>query len=224
MPGVSVLVPVLNEAEILASFLHRLRHIGVSEIIVADGCSEDGSADIAREHADKLVTSAPGRGRQIAEAARHATQDIFWILHCDSTPPDNALAEMTAVLDRPNVLMGAFPIAFGSDHPLLHCFSFCSRFDSRLTTFGDQGFFLRAADYWRVDGVPETSLFEDVALRQRIKGLGRIAKTKSVMRTSARRFLKRGVVCQQVMNGVLLTRYFAGADAEELAKVYREMD
>lgn len=219
---VSALVPVLNEAEILASFLDRLRQTGVAEIVVADGGSEDGSLEIARAYADKVVTSAPGRGRQIARAARSASAGIFWIVHCDCTPPSAAITEILEILARRGVLMGAFPISFDADHPLLRFYSLLSRLDSPISTFGDQGFFLHGADYRRAGGVPEISLFEDVELRRRIRRLGKVAKTRSFMKTSARRFLKNGAFRQQAMNSILLARYYAGASAETLAKSYRD--
>ncbi len=226
MPGkhgsdVSALVPVLNEAEILASFLERLRQTGVTETVVADGGSEDGSLEIARAVADRVVTSAPGRGRQIARAARSASAEIFWIVHCDCTPPSAAIEEIKETLARKGVLMGAFPISFDANHPLLRFYSILSRLDSPISTFGDQGFFLRSSDYRRAGGVPESALFEDVELRRRIRRLGKVAKTQSFMKTSARRFLKNGAFRQQVMNGVLLAQYYAGVNAETLAKSYR---
>ena len=217
---VAALVPVLNEAPILAAFLEGLRDQGIAEIVVADGGSIDGSLEIARGLADKTVNCAPGRGMQIAHAARHASADIYWILHCDSIPPTDAAAEITKMLAQKGMVMGAFPIVFDSDHPLLRCYSYLSRFDSCLSTFGDQGFFLRAEDYHRIGGMPEIPLFEDVELRRRVCRYGRIAKSEKQMTTSARRFLKRGVIRQQVVNGMLLARYFAGAHPERLAQSY----
>jgi len=221
---IAALVPVLNEADILGAFLRRLRHIGVSEIVVADGGSTDGSLDIARDLADQVVASLPGRGRQIARAADAVSAGIFWIVHCDCVPPQNAIVEIIETLTQKGVLMGAFPIVFDVAHPFLRCYSFFSRFDSPMTTFGDQGFFMRATDYRRVGGAPETSLFEDVELRRRVCRLGKVAKTQSRMKTSARQFLRRGVVYQQALNSILLARYYAGASPETLAKFYYSID
>ena len=217
---VAALVPVLNEASILAAFLEGLRSQGVAEIVVADGGSIDGSLEIAREFADKTVSCAPGRGMQIACAARQASADIYWILHCDCTPPRDAVTEITGALAEKNTIMGAFPIVFDSDHPLLRCYSYLSRFDSCLSTFGDQGYFMRATDYHQIGGIPEIPLFEDVELRRRLCRYGRITKSSKRMKTSARRFLRRGVIRQQFLNGVLLARYFAGAHPDRLAQSY----
>lgn len=218
---ISALAPVLNEAPILEQFLTRLRLAGADEIVVADGGSEDDSVAIARALADKVVIGPRGRGRQIAMAAKEASAEIFWIVHCDCTPPKNAKSEIIGTLARKNVRMGAFPIAFDADHPLLQCYSFLSRFDSPLSTFGDQGFFMHAADYRRAGGAPETALFEDVELRKRFRRLGEIGKTRSPMKTSARRFLANGIVRQQATNALLLVRYFAGAHPDDLASAYR---
>ena len=218
--GVSALVPVLNEAARLTPFLERLRLIGADEIVVADGGSKDGSIDIAKDFADKVVIGTPGRGRQIASAAQKASFEVLWIVHCDCTPPQGAIKEIANTLAQKDVRMGAFPIAFDASHPILRCYSFLSRFDSPISTFGDQGFFLRAADYWRIGGAPDTALFEDVELRRRIIRLGKIAKPRLTMETSARHFRKHGIIRQQIVNGILLARYFAGASPDVLARSY----
>ena len=220
---ISVLVPVLNEERNLARFLTNLRTIGVDEIVVADGASCDASLAIATDLADVAVTSAKGRGRQINAAAQVASGDAFWILHCDCTPPLNAIGEIRSVLNKPGVRLGAFPIAFGDPHLGLRAFGVFSRFDSVFTTFGDQGFFCRAHDFWEVSGAPNITMFEDVELRRRFKTIGKVAKARSVMHTSPRRFRKNGVFRQQWRNTHLLLSYLSGSCPETLAKNYRTM-
>jgi len=218
--NITALVPVLNEGAILKPFLERLREIGIAEIIVADGGSEDDSFSIATELADMVAKSPPGRGRQIARAAQHATSEIFWIVHCDSQPPFNALSEIKAIMANDEAVMGAFPISFDSNHPLLRLYGFLSRFDSPLTTFGDQGFFLRAEDYRRSGGISDLALFEDVEIRRHLCRTGKVIKSKSSLKTSARQFRKHGIFLQQVKNAYLLARYFAGASPNALAQSY----
>ena len=218
--SVAALVPVLNEGAILKSFIARLRQTGVSEIIVADGGSNDDSFSVATELADKVVKSPPGRGRQIACAAQHATAEFLWIIHCDSEPPLDAVSEIKAIMANDKAIMGAFPIVFDSNHPLLRLYGFLSRFDTPLTTFGDQGFFFRTKDYRRLGGISDLALFEDVELRRQLRPHGMIVKSKLDLKTSARKFRKHGVAVQQVKNAYLLARYFAGANPDVLAKLY----
>ena len=219
----SVLVPVLNEEAGLAAFLEHLRQLGVDEIVVADGGSHDNTIAIAEDYADIVVSAPTGRGCQINAAAKAASGDIFWILHCDCLAPPSARADIDDVISRPGISLGAFPIEFGNKHIGLIIFGVFSRLDCVFTTFGDQGFFCTAADYHQVGGAPDIALFEDVELRRRLKTIGQVAKTQSTMLTSPRRFLQRGVLRQQWCNTRLLLRYLLGAKPDQLAKHYRAM-
>ncbi len=199
----------------------RLSEIGVDEIVVVDGGSDDGTPDFAATFADLVLVSERGRGTQIATGADAARGDILWILHADCLPPRDARAEIIRTLKRPNAALGCFPLRFDSRNPLLALYAFASRFDGRFTTFGDQGYFLQRTDYIAAGGVPDWPLFEDVELRRRITRIGRVYKTTARMVTSSRRFDAVGVLRQQVVNFALLSLLFLGAPANRLARFYR---
>jgi glycosyltransferase involved in cell wall biosynthesis len=95
----SIIVPTLNEADGIAGLLadlDPLRHRG-HEVIVVDGGSDDPTAAIAAPRADRVVTAARGRARQMNAGARLASGDVLWFLHADSrVPPDAAAAVIEA--------------------------------------------------------------------------------------------------------------------------------
>ena len=67
----SIIIPVLNEAETLAARLAALQAIrarGV-EVIVVDGGSADDSAGRATPLADRVISAPRGRGRQMNAGA-----------------------------------------------------------------------------------------------------------------------------------------------------------
>ncbi|MBV9088727.1 MAG: glycosyltransferase [Mycobacteriaceae bacterium] len=107
--SVSVVVPTLNEASGIGSLLESLRRQSypVSELIVADGGSTDGTRDIvARDPAVTLVDN-PRRhaaaGRNVA--LRRCTTD--WVLFTDGDcrpAPDWALELMAAARSGPDVV------------------------------------------------------------------------------------------------------------------------
>lgn len=68
LAGVSVIIPALNEEAPLRTLLAMLRHLGVSQIVVADNGSTDGTADVARKSGCVLVQE-PRRGYGSACAA-----------------------------------------------------------------------------------------------------------------------------------------------------------
>jgi len=88
----SVVIPALDEAPRLARLLPALsRACPAAEIIVADGGSRDGTADVARSRAGvQLVEAARGRARQMNAGARRASGDVLLFLHADTKLPDDA--------------------------------------------------------------------------------------------------------------------------------------
>ncbi len=64
--SVSIIVPVLNEVELIGPFLQQLRERAPgAEVIVADGGSTDGTREAAETLCDQILTSGPGRARQL---------------------------------------------------------------------------------------------------------------------------------------------------------------
>src|SRR5258708_31847275 len=74
---ISVVIPTLNEVAGLSETLARLRLVPeVSEIIVVDGASRDGTADLAAKLGCRVMVSEPGRGRQMRAGATAAAGHV----------------------------------------------------------------------------------------------------------------------------------------------------
>ena len=87
----SIILPVLNEAALIAPMLQDLRRrFGGAELIVVDGGSTDQTADRARALADRCLGSAPGRAVQMNAGAAVARGEILVFLHADTRLPDAA--------------------------------------------------------------------------------------------------------------------------------------
>ncbi len=86
----SVVIPTLNEAGYLPRLLDALaaQTWPADEIIVADACSTNGTAELARERGARVVHGGrPAVGRNAG--ARVATGDLLLFLDADVLPPPN---------------------------------------------------------------------------------------------------------------------------------------
>ena len=89
---ISIIIITLNEIENIEKTIKMARNSakmssGSSipiEILVSDGGSEDGTIEIAKELADKVVIGPPGRYQQLNTGAKLAEGDILLFLHADS--------------------------------------------------------------------------------------------------------------------------------------------
>ena len=75
----TIVVPCLDEAEGIRAALAALqpyRRAG-HDVIVVDGGSRDGTPDLARPHADRVIGSARGRALQMNAGAAAASGDVL---------------------------------------------------------------------------------------------------------------------------------------------------
>jgi glycosyltransferase involved in cell wall biosynthesis len=225
-PGVvSVVIPTLNEAPRLAPLLAALRaDPWPSEVIVADGGSEDGTADAARAAGATQVLVAPrGRGAQLGAGLALAGGETVLMLHADTRPRRGIV---TAV----GTALAAAPVAVGGNFRLL--FDGGTRFDAWLGGFyawlrrrglfyGDSGIFVRRAVLEAVGGVRPIALMEDFDLVRRLRAAGPLLCIDDPpLVTSSRRFAGRHPVRIVAGWAWLHARHLAGADASRLARAY----
>lgn len=216
-------MPVLNEAGIIEEALGRLaplRERGV-EVIVVDGGSGDGTAELAAPLADRVVAAPPGRAVQMNEGAALANGDVLLFLHADTVLPENAdrlIAE--ALADRR--IWGRFDVRIDGRHPGLRLVAAMMNLRSRLSGIatGDQAIFVRRATFEAVGGFPPIPLMEDIALSGALKRLRWPARIKEPVTTSGRRWDENGLARTILLMWRLRLAYALGGDAASLAVRY----
>lgn len=223
-PLISIVLPVLNEAQYIAFTLRDLaplRQRGV-EVIVVDGGSHDDTAARASALADVLVTSLPGRAKQMNAGAARAGGPIVLFLHADTLLPPKADDLVQQALSGGR-LWGRFDVCIVGRHPMLRVVSTLMNWRSRLTGIatGDQAIFMRRETFERVGGFPDQPLMEDIEISRQLKALAAPICLPQRVTTSGRRWETKGVWRTIALMWCLRWRYWRGESAQRLAEVYQ---
>lgn len=220
---------MLNEADVLAGLLEDLRTQQQSgcEVILVDGGSRDGSADMAR-CAGFLVLDAPrGRAAQMNAGAAMASGDVLLFLHADTRLPDGAAAliahAFSDTLSDGRQAWGRFDVQINGTAWMLKVVAMMINLRSRLSGIatGDQAMFVRTTVFQQVGGFPDQALMEDIELSRRLKRYSRPVCLSERVLTSGRRWEQRGVWRTIVLMWRLRLAYWLGASPDDLARAYR---
>jgi rSAM/selenodomain-associated transferase 2 len=224
MKRLSVIVPMLNEAEGIVTTLQplqRLRTLG-HEVIVVDGGSSDGSPALAAPLADRVEVAAAGRGPQMNAGAAVASGDVLLFLHADTQLPERVEQLIAQALAGRRV-WGRFDVRLSGRQPLLRLVERLMNLRSCLTGIatGDQAMFMTRLAFEQAGQFPEIPLMEDIALSRALKQLSRPACVHVPVLTSSRRWEQRGILRTILLMWRLRLAYFLGVDPALLALRYR---
>ena len=222
-PRISIIIPTLNEAVNLPATLASTRDAADVEVIVVDGGSSDETTGVARSWATEILTSAPGRARQMNLGAARATGEVLLFLHGDTRLPRGFDHHVRKIMARPGVVAGAFQLRVDGHLPGLRIIERLVNLRSRRLQFpyGDQAIFLRADQFREMGGFPDMPIMEDFELVRRLRRLGRIVIAPVPVLTSARRWESLGVMRTTVINYTIPLAYYLGAPPSLLARWYR---
>lgn len=226
MLRLSIIVPVLNEAAGIVAALQALAPLRMqgAEVIVVDGSSTDGTADLARLLADRVLVAPRGRARQMNAGAAAAQGRVLLFLHADTRLP--------AVLPAPTFEAfdaladaggwGRFDVRIAGRSPWLKLVAAMMNLRSRLSGIatGDQAIFVTRSAFDTVGGFADIPLMEDIALSKALKRLGPPLCLSSCVTTSGRRWETHGVWRTIILMWWLRLRFFFGADPQRLALEY----
>jgi len=221
---ISIIIPTLNEAEMLPATLASLRRQETDmEIMVCDGGSIDGTADIARDAGATIITAACGRGQQLAAGAHQAAGDVLVFLHADTVLAPGAVQAIGGALADPTIVGGNFRVLFdGPSDFAAWLTGYYAWLRSHALYYGDSAIFLRRAVYDSIGGIKPIALMEDYDLVRRLEAFGpTICINTPPVVTSSRRFEGRSpwrIYAQWVMIHAL---YYLRVRPDVLARLYR---
>ena len=97
---VCVLLPTLDEAETIGNVVDRFREEGLTNVLVVDGHSTDGTREIATERGARVVDqSGVGKGQAIREGLTHVDEPYVLMADGDGTyRPEDAHAMLEPLL------------------------------------------------------------------------------------------------------------------------------
>ena len=235
-----VIIPTLNEAQHLPSLLGQLQQQqGIElELIVADGGSDDATLRVARECAARVVTSEPGRGRQMNRGAALAGCPLLLFLHADSSLDSPAqLAEAVQNLQQTwqacghSRVAGHFRLRFVRSRPgrdlVYRYYEEKSALNRAECTNGDQGLLLARDFFEELGGFDESLGFlEDQRLAEKIRQHGRWITLPGELLTSARRFEVEGLGRRLLLSALIMNLHAIGMQEffHRATAVYRTQD
>jgi uncharacterized protein len=222
-PYLTVVIPTLNEAGTIEAVIRRARTAD-SRVIVADGGSSDGTADLARAAGAEVIVAPRGRAVQQNAAARLAAGPVLLFLHADTLLPPDYPAQVFETLLPAGVAAGAFRFKTDWNRRGMRLIEKTVRIRSTLMQmpYGDQALFMPKATFEEVGGFPRVPIAEDLLLVRRLGRLGRIGQARGSAVTSGRRWRTLGVWRATVVNYLIAGGCLLGMDPRYLAPLYRK--
>jgi len=222
---ISIIIPVLNEASNLSRVLPCLAFRPEVEIVVVDGGSQDGSADVAGRYNAKVIHTTPGRAQQMNLGAANAEGKILLFLHADTGLPEQFQILVEQTLTRPGVIAGAFDLKINGRQWGLRWVEWGVYWRSRLCQlpYGDQAIFLTVETFHTLGGFPDLPIMEDFVFVQHLKKLGQVAMAPASVLTSGRRWQRHGVLKTTLVNQIIILGYVLKVPTQTLARWYKRL-
>ncbi|WP_282069158.1 TIGR04283 family arsenosugar biosynthesis glycosyltransferase [Olleya namhaensis] len=225
---ISIIIPVLNEAEHITELLYHLIDNAslntIQEIIVVDGGSTDNTVSIISTLGlnIKVLHSEKGRAKQMNIGAKASKGDILYFLHADSFPPNRYDHLILEEIKKGNNA-GCFRLQFDSKHWWLRLASWLTKFSWRASRGGDQSQFITKALFNDIGGFNETyTIYEDNILINELYKRNEFVVINHKLKTSARRYEKHGIWKLQYHFWVIYVKKWFGASAEDLHHYYKK--
>ena len=219
----SIIVPVLNEAEGVVSFLKALQILRSRqvEIILVDGGSSDKTRVLAGPWVDQLFQVSASRAGQMNYGAERAKGEVLLFLHGDTFLPDGVLNKLDGFVDS-TALWGRFDLKLSGMHPLFRIIETFINWRSRLSGIatGDQAMFVRRKVFSEMGGFPAIPLMEDVAFSATLKKQSAPFCIDLPVVTDSRRWQRKGILKTVLFMWVLRLAFYLGVSPQRLHAWY----
>lgn len=226
---ISIIIPVLNEANNIGKLLLHLTENSssenISEIIVVDGGSTDRTIETVKDFKRtdvKLISSSKGRAKQMNIGTKASTGDILYFLHADTFPPkdfDNFIIDKITNGHQ----AGCFRMQFDSSHWWLQLAGWLTQFNLKACRGGDQSLFISKSLFNTIGGYDENyMIYEDNILIGELYKRRQFTVINKKIKTSARLYKKVGIWKLQYHFWTIHFKKWLGASADEMLAYYKK--
>lgn len=225
MNKISIIIPVLNEADNILSLLNHLlqnsNSKNIADIVIVDGGSTDRTQEIVSNfNTITFLNSTKGRAIQMNLGARNATGNIFYFLHADSFPPKNFDELIINEVAKKNNA-GCFRMTFNSNHLWLKLAGQLTRLSWKSCRGGDQSLFITKSLFNIIGRFDERfKIYEDNDLISKLYAINEFVVIPKWLTTSARCYNTNGVWRLQFHYWTIHLKKLFGASAEDLNQYY----
>ena len=225
---ISVVIPTLNEADyVQASVKQFTNHVKKNffEVIVVDGGSHDGTADLAAKAGAMVITNAPkNRASQMNMGAAQATYPILYFVHADVIVPEKFYNDILKALSAGEEA-GCYRSGFKYYPGLMRINAFVTRFKWLTARGGDQTLFITKTIFQELKGFDESyTIMEDYDIIKRIWATGKkftILPNKVVI--SLRKYKNNSWLRVQYANATAMIMFSRGYSADQIKTKYQKL-
>lgn len=225
--GVSVIIPLLNEAAYVKSCIRMLQknsEVTNTEVLFVDGGSTDESLQRIAENSNyPILKSKPGRALQMNIGAKSASNSILYFLHIDSIPPkgfDRLILEKVTE----GVTAGCFQMRFNHRHWALSLAGYLTQFNYPICRGGDQSLFIQKSLFHKMKGYNENyPICEDNEFTDRLYRQHNFVVLKEQITSSARRFEQNGILYLQCIYSMIHLMRWIGIPPKSLHSMYKSL-
>jgi len=219
---ISVIIVTLNEQANIQQTIKTASKDAL-EVIVADGDSQDRTVELAQKAGASVFVASCTRAGLLNSAVLKARGDILLFLHADTILPDNYAEAITNAIQSAAGVAGAFSLGIDAKGIGIRFIEKKANLRSKLLKlpYGDQALFMTKDNFLRVGGFADMPIMEDYELVKRLGRRGKVITLPQKVKTSARRWLRIGVIRTSLVNKLMIAGFKIGISPVKLASFYR---